>query len=119
MKSKKLWIAVCIVILVLGIIGSLWQILKPYGHTVHIIQDGNILYTIDLENAGNQIIEVEYQGRKNRIQIENHEIFVSEAECPDHTCIKLGKLTNSPIVCLPNKLIIEFTGTDDIDAEVK
>lgn len=119
MKSKKLWIAVCIAILILGIIGSLWQILKPHGHTVRIIQDGTILYTIDLENADNQIIEVEYQGRKNRIQIENHDIFVLEAECPDHTCIKMGKLTNAPIVCLPNKLIIEFMETDNIDAEVK
>jgi len=33
----------------------------------------------------------------------------------------MGELKSgaAPIVCLPNKLIIEFTEDDDIDAEVK
>lgn len=50
---------------------------------------------------------------------ENHEIFMSEADCPDHTCIKTGKLYNYPIVCLPNKLVIEFAENNETDAEVR
>lgn len=119
MKHKKIWITVCILIFAVGIIGSLWIIFRPHGKTVNVIQDGNILYTIDLQQAENQIIEVEYQGRKNIICIENHEIFMSEADCPDHTCIKTGKLSNYPIVCLPNKLVIEYAENNNTDAEVK
>lgn len=72
-----------------------------------------------MEKSENQTIQTEYNGKKNIIRIENHEIFISDAECPDHTCIKMGKLSNSPIVCLPNKLVIEFADNDEIDAEVK
>lgn len=118
MKSKKLLI-ICIVIFFVGVAGSIWQILKPRGHIVNIIQNGKTLYTIDLEKSENQTIQTEYNGKKNIIRIENHEIFISDAECPDHTCIKMGKLSNSPIVCLPNKLVIEFADNDEIDAEVK
>jgi hypothetical protein len=42
--------------------------------------------------------------------IEDGEICVSSAECPDKTCVKMGKLRSEslPIVCLPNHLIIRF-----------
>lgn len=121
MKSKKLWIAVCIVIFLAGIIGSLWLIFRPHGQTVQIIQDGTVLYTIDLEKSEDQTIEVEYQGSRNMIQIYDQQICVIDAECPDHTCVKMGELRSSaaPIVCLPNKLVIKFAESDEIDAEVK
>lgn len=118
MKHKKILIVI-IIIFVAGIFGSLWVIFRPHGQTVNIIQDGKILYTIDLQTAENQNIEVEYQGRKNIICVENHEIFMSEADCPDHTCIKTGKLSDYPIVCLPNKLVIEFAENNETDAEVR
>ena len=121
MKSKKLWISVCIVIFLVGIIGSLWLIFRPHGQTVQIIQDGTVLYTIDLEKSEDQTIEVEYQGSKNVIRIQDHQICVIDAECPDQTCVKMGELKSSaaPIVCMPNKLVVKFAETDDIDAEVK
>lgn len=121
MKSKKLWIAVCIVIFLAGIIGSLWLIFKPHSQIVQIIQDGEVLYTIDLDNSEDRTIEVEYQDSRNIIQIKNHKISVIDAECPDHTCMKMGELQSSaaPIVCLPNKLVIKFAESDEIDAKVK
>lgn len=121
MKSKKLWIIICILIFAIGIIGSLCLLFRPHGQTVNIIQNGKVLYTIDLSKAENQTIEVEYQGSKNTIQINNHKISVIDAECPDKTCVKMGELKSSaaPIVCLPNKLVIKFTENDEIDAEVK
>lgn len=39
-----------------------------------------------------------------------------EADCPDHTCINSGWLEDLPIVCLPNKLVIEFADADSADA---
>lgn len=118
MKSKKL-IIICIVIFLSGVAGSLWHILKPHGNIVNIIQNGETLYTIDLLRAENQTIQTEYNGKKNIIRIENHEIFISDAECPDYTCVRMGKLSGSPIVCLPNKLVIEFAENYETDAEVK
>lgn len=120
MKTRNILITVCI-IFILGIIGSVFMILKPHGPTVQIIQDGKVLYTINLENSDDRSIVTEYHGSKNIIHIQNHQISVTEAECPDKTCVKMGELKSeaAPIVCLPNKLVIKFAETDEIDAEVK
>ena len=120
-KSKNILIIVLILIFASGIIGSLWLIFKPHGQTVQIIQNGNILYTIDLKSYDDKTIEVEYHGSRNTIQIKNHHISVIDAECPDQTCMKMGELKSSaaPIVCLPNKLVIKFAESDETDALVK
>ena len=116
MKTHKILIIACITIFILGIIGSIFMILKPHGHNVEIIQDGNILYKINLDTSADRTIITEYQGNKNTIRIQNHQIYIENADCPDHTCIKMGVLESeaSPIVCLPNKLIIRFTDTEGI-----
>lgn len=121
MKAKTVLLTICILIFLTGLMGSLWLICRPHSQTVQIIQDGIVLYTIDLERAENQMIEIAYQESKNIIQINNHKISIIEAECPDQTCVKMGELKSSaaPIVCLPNKLVVKFAETNDIDAEVK
>ena len=121
MKNQKFCIAVCAVIFLVGIAGSLWVMYRTHSQTVRITQNGNTLYIIDLETAEDQTIEVEYQGSKNVIQIADHQIFVAHADCPDQTCVNMGALSSgaAPIVCLPNKLVIEFTEKDEIDAEVR
>lgn len=64
MKHKKLWIAICVLIFSVGIIGSLYLIFRPHSQTVNIIQDGKTLYINCLQQAENQTIEVDYQGQK-------------------------------------------------------
>lgn len=121
MKHKKTLILACIIVFLIGIVCSILMIIKPHGQTVQIIQNGEILYTINLEESDDQTIEVEYKGNRNIIQIQNHGICIIDAKCPDKTCVKMGELKSSatPIVCLPNKLVIKFVEKDDIDAEVK
>lgn len=121
MKVKNILLIICILTFFAGLIGSLWLIFKPHSQTVQIIQDGKVLYTVDLENSEDKKIEVEYQGNKNIIQIDNHKISITDAECPDQICVKMGELKSSaaPIICLPNKLVVKFVETDEADAEVK
>lgn len=84
----------------------------PEERTVQIVQDGRVLYTFDLNTAENQSFRIETEDSYNIVTIENGEIFVSEAGCPDKTCMKSGMLRaeNLPIVCLPNRLVIRFEG---------
>ena len=46
---------------------------------------------------------------ENKIQIKNHEVFMIKATCPDHLCIKQGKINKkgATIVCLPHHLVVE------------
>ena len=55
------------------------------------------------------------------VNVKNKEVFIVEATCPDKICVRHGKLLNKydSIVCLPNKIVIEYkTKSDDIDAVV-
>ena len=116
--KKRILIAVCPIIFLASGAVSVYLYKKPKGKTVEIISDGKVLYELDIENEPDREIEVVYKGRKNIIKIENNDIYVSEAECPDHTCMKMGRLSQNgvPIVCLPNKLIIRYKEGADIDA---
>ena len=106
-------------VLLLGIIGSVLVLTAQPKNTVRIISHGEVLYTIDLSAAQDQTITIEREGHENVVEIKDRMIRVKEADCPDKTCVKMGWLSNSsmPIVCLPHKLVIEFTDdTGDIDA---
>ncbi len=92
-------------------------ILRPSeNRVVEVVQDGEVLYTIDLDAGEDGRIVVPYAkgggnpDSSNTITIEGGAIWVSEAECPDQTCVKMGKLRSEslPIICLPNHLIIRF-----------
>lgn len=109
-KLKFVYIIVAVAV-VLGIIFSVRNLKKSDSTMVEIIQNSEVLYTFDLSKTENQefIIESE-NGSHNTIIISNGEIWISEADCPDKTCVNMGKLKseNLPIICLPNKLIVRY-----------
>lgn len=89
-----------------------------------IVQDGRTIRTVDLADAPDEEFVVEYTGDvpgTNRIRIENGEIRVTEADCPDHICIGSGKLRKNgpPIVCLPHKLVIRYRDAGGIDGTAR
>ena len=100
----------CLLLLAAGIAGSvlLWN-RPPAAGFVKISQDGKELFRINLDTAEDALFTVNYEGRTNTIEIKNGHIRVKDAECPDHTCVKMGWLKENglPIVCMPNRLVIE------------
>ena len=83
------------------------------GKTAVISQNGKVLYRIDLSSEKDRTIEVTYEGRKNTIEIQGGRIHMKCADCPDHICVDTGWLEDGkPIVCLPNRLVIEFENGD-------
>lgn len=107
----KIIISIVLSIFIISIILSV-IILKPSEkRTAEIVQDGEVIYTFDLNTEPDRSIVIESpNGTSNTVTIENGEIFISSAECPDKTCVNMGKLKseNLPIVCLPNHLVIRF-----------
>ena len=64
---------------------------------------------------------VEGPAGANTIQAEPGRIRVSHADCPDQVCVHQGWISSAavPIVCLPNRLVIEITthsAQEDLDA---
>ena len=115
---KKLPFVLVGCLLFLGILGSMLVLQRPDTSMVEILRDGEVLYRLDLEQEEDQILEIEYEGRTNTVEIKDHQIRMAEAECPDNTCVHMGWLDSAaPIVCLPNHLVIQFVKAGgDIDS---
>ena len=79
-------------------------------HTAEIKLNGEVIRTLDLNTAADETFTVESENGYNIVCIENGEIFVREASCPDKICVNHGKLRSEylPIICLPNKLEISL-----------
>lgn len=94
---------------------------KSGGHVARISLDGQVVEEIDLSR-----VEAPYTltidgpgGFSNTITVEKGRICVSKAGCPDQICVHQGYISDgtTPIVCLPNKLIIEIIrGGSGLDA---
>ena len=110
MKNRRILIAVILVFLV-SLCLSVFILRHSDKQNVEIVQDGELLYTFDLNGAEDRDIRISApDGSYNLVQIQNGTICISEADCPDQTCISMGILKSDylPIVCLPHKLIVRF-----------
>ena len=82
-----------------------------------ITSDGKLLRIVDLSQ--DQEFTVETEDGYNLVTVKDGKIAVTEASCPDHYCMARGFCNNgAQIVCLPNRLVIEFLGEAEIDGIV-
>ena len=105
MKNKTLRNDLIILGILVVLIGGLFLFKsKQQGAKIVIKRNDQIegYYSLD----DDQIINID---NKNKIQIKNHEVFMIKATCPDHLCIKQGKINKkgATIVCLPHHLVVE------------
>ena len=115
MKTKT-WVILLTLILIVCI-GLSIPMLFPGEEASHarIISDGKVLHLVDL-HTDREIQVTTAKGGHNTVTITDGKIAVTEANCPDHYCMERGFCNNgSPIVCLPNRLVIEFQGQQEVD----
>ncbi len=48
----------------------------------------------------------------NTFQIKAGKVSMVHADCPDKRCVKQGSSNKLPIICLPNKLVIQIKSQD-------
>ena len=112
MKKQTVILIVTAAVFAAALVLTFVMLRKPAGTLVEIVQDGTVIRTVDLNNAENQRIRVDSPDGTsyNIVTVENGEIRVSEAGCPDQTCVRSGVLRSDymPIVCLPNRLIVRY-----------
>ena len=115
---KKRDIILIVSLLVVGIIALvIWHFIYSVdGKYVTIEQRDNLIriYPLNVDKE----IEIEHRGEVvNKIIIEDGYCYMEEAECPDHLCIKQGKVNKSgqTIVCLPNRVVVTVVDSDSSD----
>lgn len=121
-KKNLKWVCVFLLLIIISLLVLLiHERLGETAKTAQIIQDGQVIQTIDLQNV-KEPYEFEItakNGGHNTIRVENGKIGIIHASCPDKICVKQGFITNGtlPIVCLPNKLsVVVVNGNDELDA---
>ena len=116
MKTKY-WIMLLAVVLTVCI-GFSIPLLLPVEDAAfaEIISDGQVMHTVPL-NIDREIHITTDNGGKNTITVKGGKIGVTAANCPDHYCMDRGMCSGgTQIVCLPNRLIIRFQGTQSVDS---
>ena len=111
MKTLKIGDIILIVLIVLISVILSFVGIKD-GEKAIVEVSGNVIKTIDLSVDSQFIYEGKY---KNIITVKNGEIFVSESDCPDKSCMHIGPIKTSEkiICCLPNELIIRVTNANE------
>ena len=76
---------------------------------VKITVNQKLYGTYDLNK--NQTITIQNNFGINTIQIQNKDVWMEEADCPDGYCKEQGHISKNKqtIVCLPHKLVVEIS----------
>ena len=115
MKTKS-WVILLALILI-ACIGLSIPLLLPgrASSGAEIISDGQVLYRVDLQ-LDRQFQITTPAGGSNIVTVKDGKIAVTEANCPDHYCMDRGFCSGgTQIVCLPNRLVIQFVGEQEVD----
>jgi len=118
MKTKT-WILLLILLLILCISLSIPLLLPGEAAAcAEIRSQGQLIKVVDLQIDQEYTVETPDGGR-NVITVKDGKIAVTEANCPDHYCMHRGFCSSgAQIVCLPNQLVIQFAGPQEVDGIV-
>ena len=117
MKKKDL-ILICSVLVLAA---AFWLVPRAVGlfgnskeQKLRITVSGEEYGSYSLEE--DQVIKV---GDTNICEIKDKKVSMISADCPDQLCIhqRTIQLQGETIVCLPNKVVLEITGTRQTDQE--
>ena len=85
-------------------------------------EDGNrVIITVDGEHYGtypldgDRKIEVQSDSGYNIVVIQDGQVSIKDADCPDRYCVRQGKISarHESLICLPHKLVVELETVED------
>lgn len=110
MKTKY-WILLFLGLALICSALSVWLLRGTEKSTAQIYQNGELLKTVDLSH--DQTFTVTNGSTKNTVTVKDGKISVTYATCPDQYCVQKGwRNSGTPIVCLPNRLVISFSESE-------
>lgn len=119
--KNRIWILIFSAVLLVCALAWLYISNFSGSKVVGIYQNGSLVEKVDLNTVtANHEIALTGDSGKNVILLSHGSIKMKSAECPDKICVNHGELVNSasPIVCLPNKIVIKFENSaNDTDAK--
>lgn len=114
--KKRDFVLIGIILAVVLIAFAVVSLIKKDGSYVVVRVDGKEVSRYTLSKDG----EYELNGGTNVLRIENGKAYLISANCPDHLCVKQGKIDQSgeTITCLPNRLTVTVYSSNKSDVEL-
>lgn len=114
--KKKDFILIGVIVAVIAIVIAVLSLTKKDGDYVVVKVDGNEVARYSLTQDG----EYSLNGGTNVLRIENGKAYLVSANCPDHLCVKQGKIDQSgeTITCLPNRLTVTVYSAEESEVEL-
>ena len=116
--NKKLLADLCVILALLllaGVLALALRLGREAGGQAVVRVDGQVTERHPLSVDG----VFPLNGGSNILVIENGEAYLCAADCPDHLCVKQGKIRydGQTITCLPNRLTVTVEGgkSDGVD----
>ncbi len=111
MKRKDIKLLSCIICVILILFISQFTPSKASGTFVRITQSGKEtgLYPLNIDTD----IRLDH----NTIHIEDGQVSVADADCPDRLCVNQGSISKpgQTIACLPGRTVIQIMASDPSD----
>lgn len=84
------------------------------GAVLEVRIDGKLSARYPLDDDADIVLEGRDQGT-NHLIIRDGQAWFSEASCPDHLCMGMGRISKEgqSIICLPNRVSVEIACADD------
>ena len=123
MLNKKIFgkndlILIIFLLIMTSVVGVIIFFTKHEGKQVVVSVDGVVTDIYSVEDDG--IYEIEgYNGGHNILMIKDGAAYMSEASCPDHLCMGMGKISHAgqSIICLPNRVVVEIRDEKTAESE--
>ena len=117
MKIKKLGLRILpldILIIILVIVAGVWLTVRGAGRKGSRVSVNANGTHYEYSAAKDGVYSVEGELGATTFEIKNGRVRITDSPCPNKTCIAQG--WHSPLVCLPNKVIINVESEDEFDA---
>ncbi len=118
MKTRTWVLLLGAVFLALAALTALQFLSVSPAASATVYADGAPVRTVDL--SVDATYRIESAEGWNDLTVHGGKLAVTAASCPDGDCIRCGeKNTNPPIVCLPNRVSIQFSDDGAVDGVVR
>ncbi len=113
-KIRDIILAVAILVIAVGFYAGNRLINRKPAAIVEISLNNHVIHQLDLSKDTEIVIEG-YKGGTNTLVIENGQVYISDASCPDKVCIYQGKISRpgEMIVCPPTLMIAKMVGEEE------
>ena len=114
--KKKDFILIGAIVAIIAIAILVLFLSKKDGDYVIVRVNGNEVAKYSLSQDG----EYSLNGGTNVLRIENGQAYLVSANCPDHLCVKQGKVDQNgeTITCLPNRLTVTVYSQTEGEVEL-